>query len=144
MRGKSPPGAFHESFLRVEARGPSNRSFGLSFAALFLALGLLPLLFGRDVRIWSLALAGALAVVGLFAPPLLGLPNRLWLRLGRALNRVIGPVILGAFFYGVLTPLAAILRRAGRDPLKRKLSPDAVTYFSDRSGSLSGSLRDQY
>jgi len=146
MRTKSPGGAFHESFTRVEHPGPSSRSFGLTFAALFLVLGLFPLLFGDDVRVWSLALSGALAAAGLVVPTLLDIPNRLWMRLGRAINRVVGPVVLGLFFYGLLTPLAAILRVAGRDPLKRKRPDNVDTYFVERStsSSTSASLRNQY
>lgn len=144
MKRRHAAGAFHESFRRAEHPGPSSRSFGLTFAALFLVLGLLPLARGGDVRVWSLALAGALAAVGLVVPVLLDVPNRLWLRLGRAINRVIGPAVLGLFFYGVLTPLAALLRRAGRDPLKRRRPDDVETYFVDRETSSSASLRNQY
>lgn len=139
-------GAFHESFARPVHPGPSSRSFGLTFAVLFLVIGLLPLVHGGDVRIWSLAVAGTLAAAGAVFPSLLNVPNRLWLRLGRVLNRVLGPLFLGVFFYGLLTPLAAILRAAGRDPLKRRRHESTETYFSDRSVSapLRGSLRNQY
>lgn len=139
-------GGFHESFARPAHPGPSSRSFGLTFAALFLVIGLFPLVHGGDVRVWSLVVAGALAVCGAVIPSVLDLPNRLWLRLGRVINRVVGPVVLGLFFYGLLTPLAALMRAAGRDPLKRKRTEGADTYFSDRSrsGATAGSLRDQY
>ena len=145
MQGKSPPGAFHESLARDEHPGPSSRSFGLTFAGVFVALGLLPLLRGDDVRVWSLALAGALGATGLAKPSLLDIPNRLWMRLGRVINRFIGPLILGLFFYGLLTPLAAILRAAGRDPLHRKRREGATTYFVERTTPATPpSLRNQY
>lgn len=146
MSGTGPSrGAYHESFARPEAAGPSNRNFGLTFAALFLVLGLLPLLFGDEVRIWALAVAGGLAAVGLVLPAALALPNRLWLRLGRALNRIIGPLILGLFYYGLLTPVAAVRRRFGKDPLRLRRAGAEATYFTDRvSAADRDSLRNQY
>jgi Saxitoxin biosynthesis operon protein SxtJ len=144
MRASNPSGAFHETFTRAAHPGPSSRSFGLTFAVLFLVLGLLPLLFGDDVRLWALGLAAGLAVVGLVAPALLDIPNRLWLRLGRAINRVVGPAVLGLFFYGLFTPLAAVLRMFGRDPLKRRRPQDVDSYFVDRSTRSAGpSLHEQ-
>jgi hypothetical protein len=144
MRGSATSGAFHESFSRAESKHPTNRSFGLTFAGLFLALGLLPLARGDGMRIWALALSGALLVIGLVAPSLLGMPNRLWMSLGRRINRVLSPIVLGLFFYAIFTPFATILRWAGRDVLGRRLEQESETYFVDRSASSAGPLGKQF
>lgn len=42
---------------------------------------------------------------------------------------VIGPVILGAIFYGVFTPVALVFKAMGRDSMTRKFDPAAKTYW---------------
>jgi hypothetical protein len=45
---------------------------------------------------------------------------------------VVSLVVLSLFFYGVLTPFGLALRLVGRDPLRRKLEPQAPTYWERR------------
>ena len=41
-------------------------------------------------------------------------------------------LILGIFFYLILTPVGLIMRLFGRDPLHRKLDRKATTYWEKR------------
>ena len=45
---------------------------------------------------------------------------------------VVSHVVLAIMFYGVITPFALVFRLIGRDPLHRKIDPDAETYWVPR------------
>ena len=44
---------------------------------------------------------------------------------------VLSHVIMGALFYGLITPVGIFMKIIGRDPLERKLDPDAESYWHD-------------
>src|SRR6266852_6093803 len=99
----------HEDFSRThQVKASSNRSFGWVFTVVFLIIAVWPLVSGGMVRWWSLCIAAAFAVVTVAAPKLLAVPNRLWMRLGLLLNRIISPVALAFLFYVVVTPMGAL------------------------------------
>ena len=55
----------HESLERNETvKGSSNRTLGLTFAAVFLIIGLWPWIFGGTLRLWSIGVSVAFAMAG--------------------------------------------------------------------------------
>ena len=136
----------HEDFKReIKTKGPSDRSFGLLFSAVFLIFGLWPLIHGNATRTWCLAVAGAILLVTLFRPSLLHWPNVVWLKFGILLGRVVNPVITGILFYLAFTPFAVILRWRGKDLLDLSFDPGAKSYWIPRhpSGTESNMI-DQF
>jgi len=124
----------HEDFRREDrVDGPSDRRFGLVFVAVFLLIALAPLIHGRSPRIWSFAVALAVAVVALFVPSVLGPLNRLWAKLGLLLHKIVSPVVLGIMFFMVITPIGVIMRRRGKDLLRLRLDPETQTYWIERT-----------
>lgn len=83
---------------------------------------------------WPWWIGGGLAVWALVAPKTLRLVYRGWMRLGHAMGRITTPVILGAVFFLVITPMAFVMRATGRDPMARKFDASAQSYrvTSDR------------
>lgn len=137
----------HEELRReVEVEGSSNRSFGWVFTVFFLIIALLPLLKGEGPRVWALAASGAVAAVTLIRPSLLTVPNRLWMKLGLLLGKIVSPVVIGILFYGVITPFGIVMRLAGKDPLRLKRDPEATTYWirRDPPGPPPDSLSNQF
>src|SRR5688572_4184183 len=120
----------HEDLNREQrVEGSSDRAFGFVFAAVFLIVAAWPLLQSAAPRWWSLGLAAAFALIALTRPSALAGLNRQWLKLGLLLGRVVSPIALGILFYGVLTPVGAALRLAGKDPLRQKLDHGAASYW---------------
>ena len=136
----------HEDYRPKTAhRGPSDRSFGFVGAAAFLFFGLWPLRHGRPVRLWCLALSGALLVITLVRPSLLRQANRLWMQLGLLLGKVMNPIVLGLLFYLVFTPCALVLRWMGKDLLRVRWEPAAKTYWLPRDAAQDRSnMTDQF
>lgn len=124
----------HEDFTRGEdVKTSSERAFGFVFAAVFLIVGLLPLLHGNAVRLWSLSVAAVFLALALAAPRMLAPLNRLWMKFGMLLHAVVNPVVMAFLFFSTVTPIALILRALGKDPLHLKFDPAAKTYWIDRT-----------
>jgi predicted membrane metal-binding protein len=137
----------HESYQRhEEVRGSSNRSFGIVFAIVFALIGLLPLAFGGHARLWSLAVGAAFLLVALAAPSVLAPLNRLWLRFGLLLHRIVSPLILGIMFYLVVTPTGLLMRALGKDLLRLKFDRQRASYWIERvpPGPPPESIKDQF
>jgi hypothetical protein len=124
---------FHEDLKRAEViRGSSDRTFGLVFALIFAVYGLSPLRHGGHIRIVGLALAGVFLAIALFLPGWLHPANRLWLKFGLLLGRIINPIVMAILFYLVFAPVGILLRLLGKDPLRLKFDRQKTTYWISR------------
>jgi hypothetical protein len=124
--------AFHENFALSKPALGSDRSFGLVFAGVFTVVGLLPLLRDGDPRIWAVALGLAFLAVALAAPRVLHDLNTLWFRFGLLLGAIVLPVVMAILFFGMVTPLAAIRRLAGKPGLQLKYDASEQSYWIPR------------
>jgi hypothetical protein len=106
-----------------------DRKFGWTVGGVFAVLG--GLLLWRHRAAFGtvfLAAGGALLLLAAAAPALLAAPHRGWLAFAKALGRVNSAVFLFLTFFVVLTPLALVLRLAGRDELRRRGAAPASTW----------------
>jgi len=107
----------------------SDRSFGLMFAvALTVIAGVVWLVFDSLLQ-GLLVTAAAFLILALIAPGILFPLNRLWMWFGHKLGYVNNHILLGIFFYLLVTPLGLMMRLFGRDSMHRKLDPGAATYL---------------
>jgi Saxitoxin biosynthesis operon protein SxtJ len=137
----------HESYQRDEqVQGSSDRSFGVVFAVVFALIGTVPWLFGGIVRLWALAVGAGFLAVAFVAPTLLAPFNRLWLRFGLFLHKIVSPLVLGVMFFLVITPMGVLMRLFGKDPLRLKLDRASESYWIPRQppGPPPESLKDQF
>ena len=135
-----------ETHGNVEIKGSSDRSFGLVFTAVFVIVGLLPLLGDGQIRIWALIVAALILAISFIRPTLLAPLNLIWFKFGMLLGKVMTPIVMGMLYFVTITPIGLIMRAVGKDPLRTKLEPEAETYWQKRdteSHPLS-SMRDQY
>lgn len=122
-----------ESHEREETiEGSSDRVFGLVFAAFFSIVACQPLFSGGALRIWALVLGAVFLSLALLRPSTLTKLNRLWMRFGLLLGKVVSPVALGLLFLIAITPIGWALRLMGKDPMRLKFDPAADTYWIPR------------
>ena len=111
---------------------PSDRSFGAVFVVFFGAVAAYGWLKSAAWLFVPLALSMLTLLLALVRPHLLRPFNVLWMKLAEVLNRVVSPIVLGVIFFGMFTPIAIVMRWAGRDELKRRFDPNMKTYWVDR------------
>jgi hypothetical protein len=130
--------SIHGSPHEEEVVGPSDRSFGLVFTAVFTIVALLPLWRGASPRWWAVAVAAVFGALALLWPPALAPANRVWLRIGLLMHRIVNPVVMGAIFYLVVTPFGLAMRLLGKGPAAMRRGDTAsATYWISRSGGSS-------
>jgi len=132
-----------ESQAYVEIRRGSERNFGLTLAAAFVLVALAPLIKHGHIRLWSVGVAAVFGVLGLFAPKVLEIPNRLWFKLGIFLGGIVAPIVMGLLFLLAVTPTGLIMRLFGKDGLRRKFDKQATSYWIVRDRPL-GSMKNQF
>ena len=125
--------AFHERLAHAAPRRGSDRNLGLTFAVVGgLAAGLSLWRGTGHPWIWS-GVAAAFLLVAIARPSLLGPLNVAWHKLGLAMGKVVGPVVMVAVYVATVVPTGLVLRAAGRDPLRLKWDRAAPTYWVKRA-----------
>lgn len=137
---------FHEAPPDEALVVASERSFGVVMAVAFGIVGGLPLLRGGEPRMWAWGVALVFGLITLLRPPLLRPLNVAWAHLGALLNKIVSPVVLGALFFLVVTPMGLYQRARGRDLLRLKRDPTAPSYWIPRDppGPAPESMRNQF
>ena len=130
----------------IEVKGSSDRSFGLVFSVVFAIIALYPLLGSGTIRSWSLIVAGIFLLLALITPVVLAPANRLWMKFGELLHRIVSPVALGIVFYVTVLPTGILLRLLGKDPLRLRMDPTTESYWIMREppGPAADSLNNQF
>lgn len=138
----------HEHLPRHTANveGSSDRSFGIVFAVVFLIVALYPLVYGQGIRLWSLIVAGIFLLLSFAAPAVLAPANKLWMKFGELLHKIVSPVALGIVFYLTVLPIGLLMRLFGKDPLRLRLDTAVDSYWIRREppGPAADSLNNQF
>ena len=129
-----------------EVKIGSDRNFGIVFAVMFMLIATLPLVHGGAARWWALAVAAAFGAAAVLAPAVLRPLNLVWFKFGLALHHVVNPIIMGAIFFGAVTPMGMLMRALGKDQLRLKRSHESSTYWIERQrpAPTAGSMSKQF
>lgn len=138
---------FHEDYSREDKiQGSSDRSFGLVFAGFFAFVGAVKVWVGNPLWPWWLAGAAGAAVLALLRPAWLAPLNRLWMKLGLLLFKIVNPVVMALMFFVVVTPIGLLLRICKKDILRRKIDRGASSYWIAREppGPAPDTMKNQF
>jgi len=117
---------------QVNASRKNVRNFGFLFAGIFLAASLYMLYRGNGSWMWAVAGALIFGAGGAFLYPLMRPVYTVWMLFAFALGWINTRVLLGAFYYLVMTPIGLILRLRGKDVLDEKIDRGASSYWIRR------------
>ncbi len=140
-------GRLHEDLSRDdEVIGASDRGFGLTVAGVCGLVGVVRLALGHSHAGWWLGAASIALLLALFRPAALALANRLWLRLGLLLYRVVNPVAMGLVFFTTVVPIGLVMRALGRDSLRLRYDRGAPSYWiaRDPPGPEPDTMKNQF
>ncbi len=121
----------------------SNRSFGILFFLVFLLIGLWPLINQGNPRQIFIIFSLIFLVLGILNSKILTPFNKLWIKFGEILGRVIAPIVMAIIYFIVLTPISLIVRLFGKDLLNLRFIKNKETYWINRNKKI-GSMRKQF
>jgi hypothetical protein len=137
----------HEDFSREEhVKAGSDRGFGLVFAGFFALMAALAAWRHHTTWHYTLPVAAVFLVVALTVPAILAPLNRLWLKIGLLLFKVVNPIVMGLLFFATITPIGLVMRLSGKDFLRLRLDKSAKSYWIDRAppGPPPQSMKNQF
>lgn len=138
---------FHERLEETsETKRSSDRSFGIVFFVLFLAIAAYLWWINSSAAIYVAAVGVAFGVIALVAPRILAPLNWVWTQFGLLLHRLISPIIITLLFLVAVTPIGLLMRLFGKRPLNLKYDPKAESYWIERkpAGPAPGTLNRQF
>ena len=121
----------------------SNRSFGILFFIVFLALGLWPLTKGNEINVYLISISLVFLVLGLFNSKILSPLSKAWIKLGEILGKIIAPIVMAIVYFIILTPVSLLVRVFGKDLIGLKFKKNQNTYWIKRKKDL-GTMDKQF
>ena len=120
----------------------SNRTFGILFFLVFLVIGIWPITNGEYLRWWSIIISLIFLFLGIINSKILTPFNKIWIKIGELLGRVVAPIVMAIIYFFIITPMAILLKLLRKDLLKIKFSP-SKTYWIPRDKKF-GSMKRQF
>ena len=121
---------------------PTNRNFGLVFFVIFLIIAFYPILKDENIRYWSLIISLIFLVLGVLNSSLLTPMNKVWIKFGFFLGKLVTPIVMGLIFFLIVTPTSLILKIMGKDVLRLKKNK-SETYWLNKENYKS-TMKDQF
>ena len=135
-----------KSEIRSAQKEPSSRDLTI-LALLFLLIGVglggLQVFWKGNSTGWYWISAGVILSAFRLIAPLFREVYRFWLALSVILGYFVSRILLTIIFFVVITPVSLISRIAGKDPMERKLDPQADSYWMRREQETDTSI-DRY
>lgn len=124
---------------------PSNKKFGFFFTFVF-AVATAYFYYSANVS-WAYVFSTAsllFLVVTLTKSDALLTLNKLWMHFGFLIGMIVSPIVLGVIFFGLLTPIAMLMRLSGRDELRLKFTLKMSHWISRKEPIKSESFKHQF
>ena len=121
------------------------RQFGLLVGAIFIVIGLWPLVFrGESLRLWAIGIGGLLIAFGGILPQLLAPIHKGWMWVGHILGWINTRILLSIVFYVLVTPMGLVFRLMGKDTMRRAFVSSSMTYRVLRSPRPHSHMKYQF
>ena len=126
----------------------SNLDYNRRLAFLIAGVGFFVAFVWREsesVLIGAVSIAVLSAMCGLFVPTLISPLAAVWMKIGVVVGNVMGPIVLGVFFYVIFSPVAVLRRLKGADPLAlRRGARESMWQPHSENSRLSNISKSQY
>ena len=118
----------------INIKRKDNIIFGILFFVFFLIIGLYPLKSDGIIRVWSIIFSLVFLIITIIKPKLFTFLNKLWIKFGILLGKIISPIVMGLVFFCVVTPIGLLLRILKKDVMGLKRG--ASSYWINREDKL--------
>jgi len=121
---------------------PTNRNFGIVFTIVFLIISFWPLLKNGEIRYWPLIISFIFFVLAIINSKILTPLNKVWMKFGLILGKIVSPLVMGVIFFFVVTPTGIIMRLFGKDLLNLKKN-NKNTYWLKKNNQ-NNNMKNQF
>ena len=125
----------------INVKRKNNITFGILFFIFFLIVGLYPLISNEPIRIWSIIVSLVFLTVTIIKPNLFTFLNKLWIKFGILLGKIIPPIVMGLVFFFVVTPIGIFVKILKKDVMSLKRG--ASSYWITREDKIH-SMKKQF
>ena len=125
----------------INVKRKNNITFGILFFIFFLIVGLYPLISNEPIRIWSIIVSLVFLIVTIIKPNLFTFLNKLWIKFGILLGKIISPIVMGLIFFFVVTPIGIFVKILKKDVMSLKRG--ASSYWITREDKIH-SMKKQF
>ena len=125
----------------IKINKKNNITFGILFFIFFLIIGLYPLKSHGAIRIWAVLFSLVFLIITIMRPNLFTIFNRLWIKFGILLGKIISPIVMGVVFFFVVTPVGILVKILKKDVMGLKRG--ASSYWINRKDKLQ-SMKKQF
>ena len=125
----------------IEVNKNNNIFFGLIFFIFFLIISLYPLISNEPIRIWSVVVSLVFLIITIIKPNLFTFLNKLWIKFGILLGKIISPIVMGLVFFFVVTPIGIFVKIIKKDVMG--LNRGASSYWITREDKIQ-SMKKQF
>jgi hypothetical protein len=124
---------------------PSNHKFGYFFTFIFFITSMYFLFKEINMAFYILGTFSIVFfLVTIFKAEILRPLNKLWMRFGLVLGMIVSPIVMGAIFFIIFTPIGILMRLFGRDELLLQFKTKP-SYWTKRNEDIhSNSFRKQF
>ena len=128
-----------------EVKLPSNRKFGLFFTSIFLLTASYSYYVDSELMVYILGvICGIFLIITIINADALLPLNKLWMKFGILLGKIVSPIIMGIIFFGIFTPIAILMRFSGRDELRLRFKKKKTHWINRKAFNVFDSFKKQF
>ena len=124
---------------------PSNHKFGFFFSTIFLLASFYSYYIENEIMVYIFsALFVIFLVVTIINANVLLPLNKLWMKFGILIGMIVSPIVLGIIFFGIFTPIAFLMRLAGRDELHLRFKKKKTYWINRKTLNIFDFFKKQF
>ena len=125
----------------VNIKTKNNITFGILFFIFFLIIGIYPYIYKEPIRTWSVNVSLVFLIITIIKPNSFTFLNKLWIKFGILLGKIISPIVIGLVFFFVVTPIGIFVRILKKDIMSLKRGKSS--YWINRQDKVQ-SMKKQF
>ena len=124
---------------------PSNKKFGVFFTFIFCALSII-FFIKNNIFFFGIlfSLSTVIGLLTIFQPNKLLVFNKLWMKFGYYLGRLINPLIMGVIFFTLFFPISIFFKVIGRDVLILKRNKKKSFWKHKNNEQINNYFKNQF
>jgi hypothetical protein len=121
----------------------SNKSFGIVFFVVFLLIAIYPLIKGNNINFLFLSISIIFLILGILNSKILEPLNKIWIKFGYVLGKVISPIVMLIIFFLVVFPTGLLIKIFKKNYLGIRYDKKKDSYWIPKNENLS-STKNQF